>query len=81
MLMVAFRGGAAVNFSQALDRIKWGQPMTRVAWNDPATYVYRLNPPDTDKINIHYSTGADFLWNPTVEDIMATDWQDTTRAE
>lgn len=70
-----------MNFSQALKRIKWGQPMTRVEWGNPSTYVYRLNPPNEDKINIHFSTGTDILWNPTVEDIMAVDWADTVRAE
>lgn len=70
-----------MNFSQALDRIKFGQPMTRAEWDDPATYVYRLNPPDTEKINLHQSSGTEALWSPTVDDIMATDWQDTLRAE
>lgn len=69
-----------MNFSQALDRIKWGMPMTRLAWGDLDTYVYRLLPPDEDKINIHYSSGNESLWSPTVEDVMATDWADTARA-
>jgi len=68
-----------MNFSQALDRIKWGMPMTRLAWGDPDTYVYRLLPPEEDKINIHYSSGNESPWSPTVEDLMATDWADTTR--
>lgn len=70
-----------MNFSMALERIKWGQPMTRLAWNDSATYVYRLNPPNADDINIHYSSGSESLWSPTIEDIMANDWADTVRAE
>lgn len=70
-----------MNFSVALERIKWGMPMTREAWGNPATYVYRLVPPDDDKINIRYSTGPDILWNPTNEDIMATDWADTVRGD
>lgn len=70
-----------MNFSQALDRIKWGQPMTREAWGDPATYVHRLNGADNEKINIHRSNGEDVLWSPTVEDLLAIDWLDTTRAE
>lgn len=69
-----------MNFSQALDRIKWGMPMTRLAWGDPDTYVYRLLPPEEDKINIHYSSGNESLWSPTVEDLMATDWADTVRS-
>lgn len=68
-----------MNFSQALDRIKWGMPMTRLAWGDAETYVYRLLPPDEDKINIRYSSGSESLWSPTVEDVMALDWADTTR--
>ncbi len=68
-----------MNFSMALDRIKWGMPMTRLAWDDPATYVYRLNPPNEDQINIKYSFGVDKAWSPTVADIMATDWVDTVR--
>ena len=35
-----------MNFSQALDRIKWGQPMTRTAWNDSTVYVYRVDHAD-----------------------------------
>lgn len=70
-----------MNFSQALERIKWGQPMTRMAWSDPAAYVHRLNPPNEDKINMHYLNGEDVLWNPTVEDIMAVDWADTVRVD
>jgi len=70
-----------MNFSTALDRIKWGMPMTRLAWNDAGTYVYRLVPPDVEMINIHYSSGSESLWSPTIEDIMANDWADTVRAE
>lgn len=70
-----------MNFSQALDRIKFGQPMTRNAWGDVATYVYRMNAPDADKIKIHYSSGAESLWSPTTDDILANDWLDTVRAE
>lgn len=70
-----------MNFSQALDRLKWGMPLTRVKWADDKTYVHRLNAPDNDKINIHYSSGEESLWSPTVEDVLADDWQDTVRAE
>ena len=70
-----------MNFSVALDRIKWGQPMTRAKWDDVATYVHRLNGSNNDKINIHYSSGEESLWSPTVEDVLADDWQDTMRAE
>lgn len=70
-----------MNFSQALERIKWGQPMTRIEWASPTTYVYRLNPPNEDKINVHFSTGTDIIWSPTVEDIMAIDWADTVRVD
>jgi len=70
-----------MNFSAALDLIKWGAPMTREEWDDPRVYVYRLNPPDTDKINIHYGTGNDHLWSPTLEDLFATDWKQTVRAD
>lgn len=54
--------------------------MTRISWGDTETYVYRLLPPDEDKINIHYSSGNESLWSPTVEDVMALDWADTVRA-
>lgn len=70
-----------MNFSQALDRIKWGQPMTRASWNDPGTYVHRLNAPDNDKMNIHSSVGYENPWSPSVDDILADDWLDTVRAE
>lgn len=68
-----------MNFSQALERIKWGQPMTRAKWEDLKTYVHRLNGDDNDKINLHYSSGAESLWSPTTEDVLADDWQDTSR--
>ena len=55
--------------------------MTRIEWASPATYVYRLNPPNEDKINVHFSTGTEILWSPTVDDIMAVDWADTVRAD
>lgn len=55
--------------------------MTRIAWGDPETYVYRLLPPDEDKINIRYSSGSTSLWSPTVEDVMALDWADTVRID
>jgi len=70
-----------MNFSSALDLIKWGAPMTREVWADPRVYVYRLNPPDTDKINIHTGLGNDHLWQPSLEDLFANDWKQTVRAD
>lgn len=68
-----------MNFSVALDRIKWGMPMTRISWGDTATYVYRMNAPDEHQIKIRYSAGTESLWSPTVDDILANDWIDTVR--
>jgi hypothetical protein len=70
-----------MNFSYALDRIKWGQPMSRQAWGDPAIYVYRLNPPDSEQINRRNANGSTEPWAPTIEDIMATDWFDVPRID
>jgi Protein of unknown function (DUF2829) len=69
-----------VNFSQALDRIKWGMPMTRVAWDDPAVYVFRIIPPP-DQIDKREADGTTHQWAPTQDDILADDWQDTARVE
>lgn len=69
-----------MNFSQALDRIKWGQPMSREAWQDVARYVHRLLPPDEDKLAL-LDNGVDALWSPSIEDIMATDWVDVLRID
>ena len=71
-----------MDFSQALDRIKWGQPMTRVAWNDSTVYVYRvILPPDQPAVLNKRTSTSDEYWNPTQDDIVANDWQDTVRAE
>lgn len=69
-----------MNFSQALDRIKWGQPMRRAEWED-GVYVHRLNAPDNDKIDIHSAQGDDSPWSPSIADVLADDWLDTTRSE
>jgi hypothetical protein len=68
-----------MNFSQALDRIKWGQPMSREAWGDKRTYVYRRNPPDDDALFLRESAGSESLWSPSAEDVLATDWIDVPR--
>lgn len=68
-----------MNFSQALDRIKWGQPMSREAWNEPRRYVYRRNPPDNDALFLRDPSGSESLWSPTSEDVLATDWIDVPR--
>lgn len=70
-----------MNFSSALERIKWGQPMSRAAWSDPAIYVFRLTPPDQDQIARRAAAGAVAPWSPTVEDIMASDWLDVSRID
>ncbi len=71
-----------MNFSQALDRIKFGQPMTRIAWNDSTTYVYRvILPPDEPALLHKRTASSDEYWNPTQDDVIANDWQDTVRAE
>ena len=69
-----------MNFSQALDRIKWGSPMTRQSWNDPTVYVYRLVPPP-DQINKREADGSTHPWEPTQDDVFAVDWEDTARIE
>ena len=67
-----------MNFSQALDRIKWGQPMSREAWNNPRVYVYRPNPPSEDTLRIRTDAG-EALWSPLPTDVMADDWLDVPR--
>lgn len=72
-----------MNFSQALDLIKWGQPMTREAWGNPAVYVVRDPPvPGNDyNINKRLANGEMTPWEPTVDDIMANDWATTIRID
>lgn len=70
-----------MNFSQALDRIKWGQPMSREAWGSDAVYVFRLEPPLEHRISKRISTGASLPWSPATEDLMASDWKDVPRIE
>lgn len=70
-----------MNFSQALDRIKFGQPMSRRAWNDDRVYVFRLEPPLEERINKRLASGAALPWSPTIEDLMASDWKDVPRLE
>lgn len=67
-----------MNFSQALERIKWGQPMSRAAWSDPSIYVYRPNPPNenTMMLRVHSSES---VWSPSSVDVMADDWFDVPR--
>lgn len=69
-----------MNFSQALDRIKWGQPMSRELWADPRTYVYRPNPPDESTLRLR-TDASDNVWTPSVEDVMALDWFDVPRID
>lgn len=68
-----------MNFSQALDRIKWGQPMSRKAWGDPGVYVYRKPPPDEESLFLRQPSGSESLWSPGAEDVLATDWIDVPR--
>lgn len=68
-----------MNFSQALDRIKWGQPMSREAWGNPAIYVYRGIPPENDALFLRQPSGSESLWSPSADDVMATDWVDVPR--
>ena len=72
-----------MNFSQALDRIKWGQPMTRAAWDNPAVYVVRdpAIPGREYNINKRLADGQIIPWEPSVDDIMANDWADTVRID
>lgn len=69
-----------MNFSYALDRIKWGQPMSREAWGDRTIYVYRIGPPG-DALMKREATGASAPWTPTQADIMASDWLDVPRID
>ena len=63
-----------MNFSNALEQIKWGMPMSRSAWGNPAVYVFRMLPPDTDQLAQRTADGHIVLWTPAPADIMATDW-------
>ena len=69
-----------MNFSQALERIKWGQPMSRRAWGSVSTYVYRGNPPDASKLFLRSGGGAS-VWFPSSDDVMADDWFDVVRID
>ena len=68
-----------MDFSTALERIKWGQPMSRAEWNDPALYVFRGVPPSAEQLYIHFANGSLANWIPRVEDLMADDWLDVPR--
>jgi hypothetical protein len=68
-----------MDFSAALDRIKWGQPMSRAAWGNSSVYVFRLNPPDLDTLCMRLASGSIVLWTASADDIMASDWLDVLR--
>ncbi len=55
-------------------------PMTRLSWNDPTVYVYRLIPPP-DQLDKREADGTHHIWEPTQDDVFATDWEDTSRVE
>ena len=77
-----------MNFQDALTNLQERKRLTRVCWKDKTKYVTLFSRPNnyqgykTDEtfyrhvaMQIAYYTHMDVVWGPTVDDILATDWE------
>lgn len=73
-----------MRFSQALEQLKKNHHIRRTSWENPDLSVSRVGnpvgmhlgrPTYAGFFQLNIADGEIFDWNPTAEDIAATDWE------
>jgi len=64
-----------LNFSEALNHLRWGERIARRSWNKDRYIQIQYRPTDNDNRIICYPDYCvPSLWNCTVPEILAEDW-------